>query len=590
MSENPNVGLGTEEIVWNLQDLYQGVDDQLVRSDIEWCEKEALAIRTAFAGKLAALGDAGLLELVTRLEKLETMLGRLSTFAFLNFTTQTLSPEAGAFLQKMKEVQSRTARETVFFELEWNKVPDEIAGSLLSSEKLSHYHHYLATLRKYASHLLSEPEEKLLLEKAPVGRSSWNNLFDKVMGNLKFGKEGRTEEEVLAELYHPDRVVRKQASEDLTEGLGSNLHILTHIFNTLLAEKMIDDRLRKYEGWVSSMNLYNDLEDETVRVLIDTVISRYDIPQRYYRLKRSLLDLPEIYDYDRYAPLPHLPTERIDWQQCKTTVLSAFADFSPLMAEVADSFFQKNWIHAPILKGKRGGAFAHPCVPEVHPYVMVNYTGNIRDVSTVAHELGHGIHQHLAAEQGYYNSGTTLVLAETASVFAELLLFQSQLALIGSREEQRAFTCQKLESIFATVFRQVSMNRFEELVHCARREEGELSSEAMSRHWLATQQAMFGDSLSLTENYRIWWSYIPHFLNSPGYVYSYAFGELLVLALYKIYQEEGGDFVPKYLEMLSAGGSKSPYELVKPFGVDLNDPEFWLGGLSIIENMLASVE
>jgi oligoendopeptidase F len=260
------------------------------------------------------------------------------------------------------------------------------------------------------------------------------------------------------------------------------------------------------------------------------------------------------------------------------------------MAEIAGCFFDKNWIHAPVHEGKRGGAFAHPCVPEVHPYVLVNYTGNLRDVSTVAHELGHGVHQYLAAEQGYYNSNTTLVLSETASVFAELLVFNSQLELLDKKEERKAFICQKLESIFATVFRQVSMNRFEDKVHNARRGQGELKSEEVTEYWLATQREMFGDTVTLSENYGIWWSYIPHFLHTPGYVYSYAFGELLVLALYGLYKKEGESFVPKYLELLAAGGSRTPYELLEPFGVDLDDPGFWNDGLQIIDDLLALIE
>jgi oligoendopeptidase F len=295
-------------------------------------------------------------------------------------------------------------------------------------------------------------------------------------------------------------------------------------------------------------------------------------------------------DYDRYAPLPHLPSATIGWDECKEMVINGFRNFSPKMAEIASFFFDRNWIHAPVLEGKRGGAFAHPCVPEVHPYVMVNYTGNIRDVSTVAHELGHGVHQYLAAKQGYFNSSTPLVLAETASVFAELLIFHDQLALLTDAGERRAFTCQKLESIFATVFRQVSMNRFENLMHTARREKGELSDSKLSELWLATQKEMFGDSVTLTDNYGIWWSYIPHFLHSPGYVYSYAFGELLVLALYNLYKNEGEKFIPKYLHLLSQGGNLSPYELLQPFGVDLNDRNFWQGGLTIIDEMLQSIE
>lgn len=590
MDEDINKKLGTEQIVWQLADLYPGLDSAEVRDDIAWCETEANALKGEFGGKVAGLDADRMKTLVLRLEALETKMGRLATYAFLNFTTQTGNAAAGAFLQKIKEAGSRIGRETVFFELEWTKVDDSIADALLGSATLAHYRHHLANIRRYADHLLSTAEETLLIEKSPVGRSSWTNLFEKVMGALKFGEKQRSEEEVLTDLYSPERTVRAQAAEDLTIGLKSQLHILSHIFNTLLADKMIDDRLRSYGSWVSSMNLYNELNDATVEVLVEAVTGRYDIVQRYYNLKRSILGLDELVDYDRYAPLPHLPTETVDWPTCRDMVLKAFGEFSPQMAEIAGNFFEKNWIHAPVLDGKRGGAFAHPCVPEVHPYVMVNYTGSLRDISTVAHELGHGVHQYLAAEQGYYNSGTTLVLAETASVFAELLLFNSQLNLLENDEQRRAFTCQKLESIFATVFRQVSMNRFENLIHNSRREKGELSSEDFSAHWLATQRAMFADSVTLRDAYGIWWSYIPHFLSTPGYVYSYAFGELLVLALYNLYRREGDGFVPKYLALLAAGGSDSPYELLKPFGVNLDDPAFWQGGLAIIDEMLKSVE
>ncbi len=590
MTEALNEQLATTAARWNLTDLYAGVTDPQVEADIAACEREAKAVRSDYAGTVAALSAEQLLALVTRLEQLEIRVAKLGTFAFLNFTTQTKNPEAGAFLQKIKEAGSRISRETIFFELEWSAASEEAAESLLANPMLDHYRHYLHNVRRYASHLLSQAEETLLIEKSPVGRTAWTTLFEKVMGHLKFGKSGRTEEEVLNDLYHPERPVRQAAASDLTNGLQNQLHILTHIFNTLLADKMIDDRLRKYPAWVSSMNLYNELHDQTVEVLVDAVTSRYDIVQRYYRLKRNLLGLDELTDYDRYAPLPHLPTASIPWQECTRLVLKAFHEFSPQMAEIAGMFFDKQWIDAPVQEGKRGGAFAHPCVPEVHPYVMVNYVGNLRDISTVAHELGHGVHQHLAAANGYYNSSTTLVLAETASVFAELLLFNSQLALIDNAGEKRAFICQKLESIFATVFRQVAMNRFEHLAHTTRRDQGELSSEELSGHWLTTQRAMFADSVTLSDNYAVWWSYIPHFLNSPGYVYSYAFGELLVLALYNLYQQEGTAFVPKYLELLKAGGSASPYELLKPFGVDLDDPAFWHGGLATIDAMLRLVE
>jgi len=590
MSEELNTQLGTGAVTWNLNDLYQGSNDPAIKADMQGCEDEAARLAERYRDKVAGLTAPALLELVQAFETLETRLGRLATFAYLNFATRTKSAEAGAFLQKIRELGSRIGKHTVFFELEWSKVDEKTAQALLDAPALAPYRHHLASMRRYAPHLLSTTEETLLLERAPVGRSSWTSLFDKVMGHFRFGEQQRSEEEVLSDLYHADREVRRQAAADLTNGLNSQLHILTHIFNTLAADKMIDDRLRGYGGWVSSMNLGNELDDRTVEVLVETVTSRYDIPQRYYRIKRDILGLPELVDYDRYAPLPHLPTAAVPWEEGKAMVLTAFGDFAPEMAEIAEFFFAKRWIDAPLTDGKRGGAFAHPCVPQVHPYVMVNYTGNIRDVSTVAHELGHGVHQYLAAKRGYYNSHTTLVLAETASVFAELLLFNSQLKQISDAHEKKAFICQKLESIFATVFRQVSMNRFEHLAHNGRREQGELASDQISAFWMETQRAMFNDSVTMTDDYSIWWSYIPHFLSTPGYVYSYAFGELLVLSLYGLYKQEGTAFVPKYLDLLRAGGANTPYELVKPFGVDLNDPQFWQAGLNIIDDMLQMVE
>ncbi len=585
-----NDSLETAEIIWKLADLYDGPDDLKLEEDINNCEIQAAELKNNYDGRIAELTADELLTLTKSLEDLESVQGRISTFAFLNFATRTKDQTASAFLQKIKEFNSRVSRETVFFELEWNQLAEETAGKMLAADELDHYRHYLTSLRRYAPHQLSRSEETLLLEKAPVGRSSWNNLFDKVMGHLKFGKEQRSEEEVLTDLYSPVREIRAQAARELTDGLNSQLHILTHIFNTILADKMIDDRLRKYDSWLNAMNLYNELDNATVEVLVNEVTERYEIVRRYYRLKKDLLGLKELTDYDRYAPLPHLPEKKISWPECRRMVLDSFNDFSPEMAEIGARFFDEGWIHAPLIEGKRGGAFAHPCIPEVHPYIMVNYSGTLRDVSTVAHELGHGVHQYLAAKQGYYNSSTTLVLAETASVFAELLLFRAQLESLEDESQKKAFTCQKLESIFATVFRQIAMNRFENLIHNERRDKGELSAEQFSGHWLATQHQMFGDSITLGDGYGIWWSYIPHFISTPGYVYSYAFGELLVLALYNLYLHDRQKFVPKYLELLSRGGSADPYELLRPFGIDLNSPDFWRGGLKVIDDMLKDVE
>ena len=582
--------LGTRQVVWNLDDLYHGPDDPALRLDMDRVRDRAAGLAEAYRGRVGSLDAEGLLALVTALEELDTLLTRLAAFAFLHFIVRTGDAAASALLQQVEELSAGAGRETVFFRLEWNQVGEERARTLLDSPVLSRYHHYLAAMRRFAPHQLSRAEEELLQELGPVGRSAWNVLFEKLMGRMRFGDAGRSEEEVLADLYSGERDVRARAADELTRGLRQHLHILTHIFNTLAAEKMISDRLRRFDSWISSMNLENELSDRAVETLVAAVQERYSTVHRYYRLKRRLLDLDELYDYDRYAPVPGLDGSVITWDECRRIVLDSFAGFSPRMAEVAERFFREDWIHAPVLEGKRGGAFAHPCVPQVHPYVMVNYLGNLRDVSTVAHELGHGVHQYLAAEQGLYNGDTPLVLAETASVFAELLVFRAQLDLIRDPAGRRAFICQKLESIFATVFRQVAMNRFEDAMHTGRRQQGELSADQLSAYWLSTQSAMFGDSVTLREDYGIWWSYIPHFLGTPGYVYSYAFGELLVLALYSRYLEQGETFVDSYLQLLTAGGSRSPAELLAPFAIDLEDPAFWQGGLDVIDRMLADLE
>jgi len=585
-----NRELGSDDVVWNLSDLYRSAECPEFIEDLSWCKKEASKIGVEFRSHVAGLNSNQLHTLVTRLEALDSRLGKLATYAFLNFTTQIDNEAAGGLYQKIHELSNSCGKETIFFELEWNNLEEEKVATLLAGPQFDDYRHYLKSLRRYRPHQLEEIEERLLIETKTVGRKSWTTLFEKVIGNLRFGADERTEEEVLSDLYHPDRSVRKEAADELTAGLKSQNHILTHIYNTLAADKMINDRLRHHQLWVSSMNLDNQIADDTVNTLVSAVTGRYDIVSRYYKLKARLLKLDTLYDYDRYAPLPALPKGSIKWQQCCQMVLRSFYEFSEQTGQIAEHFFTRSWIHAPIKKGKRGGAFAHPCVPEVHPFVMVNYTGTLRDVSTVAHELGHGVHQVLAARNGYYNSDTPLVLAETASVFAELLVFKSQLETLSNTDEKRAFICQKLESVFATVFRQVAMNRFEHLMHEGRRNHGELSNEQLSSFWMQTQQQMFQDSVILEDHYEVWWSYIPHFLSTPGYVYSYAFGELLVLALYGVYQKEGRSFVEKYLTLLAAGGSSSPYELLKPFGIDLNSSEFWEQGLAVIDSMLLEVE
>lgn len=581
-----NTQLGTENVLWDLDLLYPALECPAIGNDMAACLRMAEDIAQEYRGRVAQLEPSSLYRLVERLEGLDTLLARLSTFAFLAFITQTGAAQPSALLQRVEELEAQVGRLTVFFRLEWNRVDESLARELMQTAQVRPYAHYLHTLRQFAPHQLDTKEEELLQELRPVGRSAWNLLFEKVLGQMRFGARRRTEEAVLADLYHQDRAVRRQGADELTAGLRENAHIFTHIFNTLAAEKVIDDRLRRYPAWDSAINLTNELDRTTVDTLVDAVTSRYDLVQRYYGLKRELLQYQHLYDYDRYAPIAGASTVPIPWDQAKAMVLASFTDFSPEMAAIAERFFLERWIHAPIMPGKRGGAFAHPCIPEVHPYILVNYTGTMRDVSDLAHELGHGVHQLLAGGQGLYKSDTPLVLAETASVFAELLVFKAQLQRMDSPAARLAFLCQKLEGIIATVFRQVAMNRFEAGVHNARRTQGELSADHLGELWLTTQHAMFGDSVILRDDYGLWWAYISHFLATPGYVYAYAFGELLVLALYARYLDEGSRFVERYIDLLRAGGSQSPYAALEPFAIDLDQPAFWQGGLELIATMI----
>ncbi|OIP31322.1 MAG: oligoendopeptidase F [Deltaproteobacteria bacterium CG2_30_43_15] len=583
--------LKTEGIIWNLTDLYQGIEDPRIEGDIERLRQGISNFSKEYRGKVKDFDPKGLFTAVCELEELNQLLGKIESFAFLNYSTRSQDAKAGAFLQKVHELESEFQRDIVFFNLEWANLDNETSEKLLHAPEIEKYRHFLNVLKKYRPHQLSETEERVLAEKEPAGLSSWTKLFDKIISQKKFGERGRVEEEVLADLYNSNREVRKKASEELTAGLSEYSHILTHIFNTILTDHMITDRLRKYPEWISSRNLSNEVDEKTVNALNNAVRSRYDIPVRYYKLKKKMLGYNELFDYDRYAPLPFSSERVVPWEECREIVLAAFGDFSKEMKNIASMFFDKHWMHAPLMLGKMGGAFSHPCIPDVHPYIMLNYTGNIRDVQTVAHELGHGIHQYLAAKkQGYFNSQTPPTMAETASVFGEMLVFKKQLKGTPQIEEEISLLCSKLEAMFATVFRQISMYLFEDAIHRERRNVGELSNEKFNELWTKTQKEMFGDSVTLTENYSIWWSYIPHFLHARGYVYAYAFGELLTLSLYKSYEREGNEFIPKYISLLSSGGKASPANLVKPFGVELDDPHFWLEGLTIMDEMLSRLE
>ncbi len=582
---------GAEEIAWNLGDLYAGMDDPQLDADLDACDAEATAFSAVYRGRVAGLSAAELAELIVRCEALNDRMGRIGAFASLNWTQNTEDPARGALLQRVTERGARLAQELVFLDLELAAAPDATAAAWLADPALTHWRHWLEMVRIFRPHLLSEPEEKLLTEKSVTGAAAWGRFFDEVHGAARYELDGEqlSRDQALSKLYSQDRALRGRAAAAITAGLKAMQRTNTYIFNTLAADKASDDRLRSFPTWISGRNLGNQVDDHTVKALIDAVTSRYDIVARYYALKRRLLGLDELFDYDRYAPLP--AADRFySWEQAREIVLEAYGRFHPRMAEVAGWFFEGRWIDAPPRPGKMGGAFSHGTVPSAHPYILLNFEAKPRDVMTLAHELGHGVHQKLAGVQGVLMADTPLTTAETASVFGEMLVFQELMARESDPAARLGMLTGKIEDSFATAFRQISMNRFEHAMHTARRAEGELTTERFSELWLATQRAMFGDSVTMSEDYGLWWSYVPHFLSTPGYVYAYAFGELLVLALYARYQQEGGDFPERYLAMLTAGGSQWPHEIVKPLGVDLTDPGFWADGLTILEGMVAEAE
>ena len=590
---------GAEAVTWDLCDLYASPGDPALERDLEEADRLADGLAGEYRGKIAALTADGLAGLLRRYEALLDLAGRVGTFAYLGWSTRTGEPALGALLQKANERGSRLRQKLLFLELEWAHAPEEVARALMDSPPLASWRHWLEVARMYRPYLLPEGEEQVLAEKAVTGRGAWVRYFDEVESGARYDLDGEplTQSAILTRLYAPDRELRRRAAAVFTAGLRAQTHTTTFVFNTVLADKASDDRMRGYPSWIASRNLDNQVDDGTVEALVQAVTGRYDIVQRYYRLKRRLLGLDELADYDRYAPISTSGGDgagegghRYPWREARERVLAAYHAFHPRMAEIATRFFEERWIDAAVRPGKRGGAFSHGAVPSVHPYVLLNFEGHARDVATLAHELGHGVHQWLARDRGVLLADTPLTTAETASVFGEMLVFQDMLAAERDPRARLDLLVRKIEDSFATVFRQVAMNRFEDAAHRARREEGELPAERYGELWLGTQKAMFADSLTLTPDYALWWSYIPHFLHTPGYVYAYAFGELLVLALHRRYREVGRRFPPLYLEMLAAGGSKKPSELVAPLGVDLDDPGFWEQGLAMLEELVMQAE
>jgi len=584
---------GAEGIKWDLSDLYSGLKDKRIKRDTNDLFKKSEAFEKKYRGKINSpkLTPKVLQNAVQELEYISEKIGKLLSFAYLVFAGDTGNPENGAFLQMIQEKSTEARKHLMFFELEWIKVSNKKVASLLENKGLAQYKHFLEEERKYKPHRLSEAEEKILDEKANTGSRAFKRLFDEVLNNVRFeikldGKQkSLSETEILALLYDPDRKKRKAASESLTVGLKDNAHVLTFIFNTLVQDHSLNDRLRSFEDPMDSRNLSNEIDKPTLDSLMTSCERNYDMVDTYYGLKKKLLGIKKFYDYDRYAPITH-DSEIINYSKGKAIILESFHSFSPKMANIAQQFFDKNWIDAEVRDGKRGGAFSHGTVPSAHPYVFTNYTGRMRDVMTLAHELGHGVHQYLSRQQGYFHSDTPLTTAETASVFAEILVFHKLMESEKNPKIKLALICGKLEDIFATVFRQVVLTRFEESLHHARRNQGELTSEQINELWAKANSAMFGKSVEMTADYRYWWMYIPHFIHSPFYCYAYSFGELLVLSLYSKYINEGNAFVPRYIELLSSGGCDAPDILLERVGVNIKDPEFWQGGLDLLREMV----
>jgi len=582
------VDLTAADVAWDLEPLLDGhsVDDLLDRA-------EGVADQLAnLRGTIAEMTAGALADAMHLSAELEDLQGRAGYYAMLRFSEDTQDPERGAEMMKVQERGTAIAAKLVFLELEWAALSDERVDELLADPVLDFCAHHLRSARRYRDHLLSEPEEVLLTEKSTSGAAAWVRLFDELTSaiTVELPEQGTVGlEQGLSLLQHPDRAVRQQAAAAVTAGLEPGLRTRAFVFNTLLLDKSTDDRLRSYPSWVSSRNLSNEATDDSVQALVDAVVSRYDIAQRWYRLKAQVLGLDRLADYDRMASVAEDESE-IGWAEATALVHDAYASFSPELAGIVQRFYDGGWIDAPVRPAKRPGAFCAYTVPSHHPYLLLNWTSRNRDVLTLAHELGHGLHAYLSRGQGTFHQSTPLTLAETASVFGETVTNNALLARIDDPNERFALLAATLEDSIATVFRQVAMNRFEDAVHTARREEGELSVERFGELWATTQEAMVGDSVDITDGYRTWWSYIPHFIGTPGYVYAYAYGQLLALSVYARYQEQGASFVPAYLELLSAGGSMEPAALGRIVGCDLEDPGFWDAGLAIVDGQLRAAE
>ncbi|EIM74647.1 M3 family oligoendopeptidase [Nitratireductor sp. L1-7-SE] len=583
---------------WNLADLYPAIESPELKRDLDRAAAEAAGFETAWKGKLAdeaARGPEGRLgEAVEAYEGIEELMGRIVSYAGLLYAGDTSDPKRAKLYGDVQEKLTDASAHLIFFTLELNKIEDAVLDAALEADpRLAHYRPWVLDIRRDKPYELEDRVEQLFHEKSVTGRGAWNRLFDETMTSLRFTVDGEelALEQTLNLLQDADGEKRHRAAQALADTFSKNLRTFTLITNTLAKDKEISDRWRGFEDIADSRHLANRVERPVVDALAEAVRTAYPrLSHRYYAMKARWLGMDVLNHWDRNAPLPETPQAVIGWDEAKNTVLDAYAAFDPRMAEIAGRFFDHNWIDAPVRPGKSPGAFAHPTVPSAHPYLLLNYLGKPRDVMTLAHEMGHGIHQVLAGKQGALMAPTPLTLAETASVFGEMLTFRSLLDRTTEKRERKAMLAQKVEDMLNTVVRQIAFYEFERKVHAKRRSDGELTSDQIGELWLDVQKACLGPSVKLREGYETFWAYIPHFIHSPFYVYAYAFGDCLVNSLFAVYQQAPEGFQERYFAMLEAGGTKHHSELLAPFGLDASDPDFWGRGLSVIEGLIDELE
>ncbi len=584
--------LGDTLPTWNLADLYPAADSAELAADLTRAAAAAKAFSAAHAGRVGSLSGSALAEAIAEYERIEEILGRVMSYAQLLFSGDSTDPAIGRFSQSMTERVTAISSDMIFFTLEINRLDQAALDQKLADPALAVWHPWLRDLLVFRPHQLSDELEKLLHEKEVTGRAAWSRLFDETVAGMRIplGAEELTVSAALNKLSDRDRSVREAAGHAVGKAFGEQIKLFSLITNTLAKDKEIIDTWRHYPTPASLRNRANMVEDEVVDALVSAVTADYPrLSHRYYLLKAKWLGLPKLQHWDRNAPLPDDDDRRIPWDEARQRVLSAYRAFSPELAEVGGRFFSKPWIDAELRPGKSGGAFAHPTVPSVHPYLLLNYHGRTRDVMTLAHELGHGVHQVLAGAQGYMMSGTPLTLAETASVFGEMLTFRALLDAETDLKRRRIMLAAKVEDMLNTVVRQIAFYNFERRLHDERRS-GELVPDRIGELWMAVQTESLGPAFEFSPEYRVFWSYVPHFIHSPFYVYAYAFGDCLVNALYAVFQNGHPGFQAKYLEMLRAGGTKRHKELLAPFGLDASDPAFWRKGLDVIAGFIDELE